>query len=200
MSPKERLKVPILESIRASGRYRHIWQISNTHVWEYLDFWEWPEDHTAALFQCTHTDFTPQYFVFNSATPFGKFSLSLPPSIIKTTLVYGLYKFSLFKTHPFTRKRRRSHLLRPKHLHFLRRFHTPLPTKPPTPSLHNLIRLRLKQPRVVLATVPPKPKKERIRPKLKLELLAKPLRASRIFNILIWSMTYPLFYPREGIG
>ena len=128
--PDERLKVPILKSIR-SGRYRHLWHIRNTHVWEYLDFWEWPEDQTEDLYLLTHTDRTAQSFVFNSSTPFGKFFLSLPPSIITTTLVYGLYTFSLFKYAPLTRKRRRSHLLRPKHLHFLRRFHTPLPTKPP---------------------------------------------------------------------
>ena len=140
-------------------------------------------------------------FLLNINSPFGKAVRRLSPYTRANIFVVMIPH--LVNYHKVTNRRIRQFLLRPTptHLHFIPRFHShPLPTNPPTPSLHNLIRNRLNPPTttskpIILET--PIPRKTQF----------TPLRITTSHLTLFWKPQDTLYgsrfrccFPREGVG
>ena len=140
-------------------------------------------------------------FLLNLTSPFGKAVIRLHP--LTRAHILTLMFPHLVKYHKITNRRARQFLLRPTptHLHFIKRFHShPLPTHPPTPSLHNLMRNRLKPSPTI--TIPSNPEPLHYR-KTSFNLLRITVSAPT----LLWKPQDTLYgsrfrscFPREGVG
>jgi len=90
------------------------------------------------------------HLTIRKSSPFFSSLSRLNISNLLPFLIHLIQYSRLFHCrHYILHRRIRSNLIRPTptHLHFIKRFHShPLPTRPPTPSLHNLLRNRLKRP------------------------------------------------------
>ena len=89
----------------------------------------------------------PPFYYFMSIrlnTPFIKSFRRLHIDNQVFFIIQLLAHNKLWHIHSYITPRRiRKRILRPNHLHFLWRFHTPMSVHPPRPSFHNLIRNRL---------------------------------------------------------
>ena len=149
-------------------------------------------------FTNTNPDFD---FAFKPSSHWGKRILKSSLHTILDTLGRFIHNHSQFSLASITLRRIRP-LLSPKHLAFLRRFHTPLPTIPPTPSLKNLIRKRLKSPKIFISTPPPistlpHQHKTSFTPISHFHSIPLNLRP---IKTLLFGLSLPRRYPREGVG
>ena len=139
-------------------------------------------------------------FYLNLATPFGKAVQRIPYPCNTKLIIHFLQQSQFICKNYITRSRIRP-LLQPKHLTFLRRFHTPSSTHSIIPSLHNLIRHRLKP---VPCTTPPQPSLPLPQPHKtypKNRYISYPPPTSFIPPITSFSgFDPPSRYPREGVG
>ena len=143
---QDRLKSikPVLKLYRMDWS-RHHWLLCGNAVWSYIcsvfspsePFLHLIHSHLSCL-----THINPTVLV-NTRSLFVRSFLSVPPITRFEFIVTGVLDKSLLLNWKYTKKRIRKHLLRPKHLHFLWGFHSPLSIHPPRPSYHNLIRNRL---------------------------------------------------------
>ena len=139
-------------------------------------------------------------FYLNLTAPFGRAVKKIPYPHNIDLIIQFLHQSRFIHKNYITNSRCRR-LLQPKHLTFLRRFHTPTSTHPTIPSLHNLIRSRLKS---GLRTTFPQPSPPiPLPPKtyLKNRYIPYPPPTSFIPPITSFSgFDPPSRYPREGVG
>lgn len=133
-----------LTQVRPALKTCHAWKkyglklITHAQMWNFLE----PQKFVASVyyirfiahFCCPR--YTPGYLLFRPTSNFGSWFLRFPYKVQLETLVYGMLTKSLFVPLHFTRRRIRKRLLCANS-----RFHT----SHSTPSLRNLIRLRLKK-------------------------------------------------------
>ena len=150
------------------------------------------------LFNYATTD--KRTFYFNLATPFGK-AVKKIPYPCNTRLIAHFLKQSQFICNNYITRTRIRPLLQPRHLTFLRRLHAPSSTYPITPSLHNLIRHRLKPVLRTNPPLPPIPLPHTHKTYPKNHYISYPPPTSFVPPITSLSgFDPPSRYPREGVG
>jgi hypothetical protein len=172
--------------------------ITRDAIWTYLSQVGYTSSylHSSGIFDYLYHS---SGFLFNPKRQFGKAILKLPHYTRLQTLM-AIIPYPV--KYKITRRRIRRHLLRPTptHIHFLHRFHPhPLPTRPPTPSLHNLIRHRLKKP-ITLPSSSPDPHTHRKTHFTSLyTTISQPPVPWKPQDVL-YSSRYRNCFPREGVG